>query len=350
MADLITSANVDTLMQAANFAAFRTSLGLGALSTVTPGTGVATAVAVNVGSAGAFVVLGGAGGTPSSIVLTNGTGLVATTGLTATGTKNSTTFLRGDNTWDVPAGGGDVAGPASATDNAVVVFDGATGKLVQNSVVIVDPATGDITGIGDITGDSVAVTTLVVGGVTITATGTEINYIDGVTSAIQTQLDAKAPLASPTFTGTVTIPASALTGNQNIAAVPSSDHTARGPTTSIFNLGATIALMDLMYLGSSSKWLLTDADAVATAQGMLGICLDGGVDTDTTTAALSGSFVRDDTWNWTPGALLYVDTATPGAITATAPSGTDDVIRVVGWAVTADVIYFCPSPDNITHV
>ena len=42
-------------------------------------------------------------GTPSVAVLTNATGLVATTGLTATGTKDSTTFLRGDNTWAVPA-------------------------------------------------------------------------------------------------------------------------------------------------------------------------------------------------------------------------------------------------------
>ena len=32
---------------------------------------------------------------------------------------------------------------------------------------------------------------------------TEFNYLNGVTSAIQTQLDAKAPTASPTFTGTV---------------------------------------------------------------------------------------------------------------------------------------------------
>jgi microcystin-dependent protein len=35
---------------------------------------------------------------------------------------------------------------------------------------------------------------------------TEIGYVDGVTSAIQTQLNAKAPLASPTFTGTVVLP------------------------------------------------------------------------------------------------------------------------------------------------
>jgi hypothetical protein len=39
------------------------------------GTSVATALAVNVGTPGAFVVNGGAGGTPSSLTLTNATGL-----------------------------------------------------------------------------------------------------------------------------------------------------------------------------------------------------------------------------------------------------------------------------------
>lgn len=39
------------------------------------GTGVATALAVNVGTAGAPVILGGAGGTPSSLTLTNAAGL-----------------------------------------------------------------------------------------------------------------------------------------------------------------------------------------------------------------------------------------------------------------------------------
>ena len=36
----------------------------------------------------------------------------------------------------------------------------------------------------------------------ITATTAELNYTDGVTSNIQTQMDLKAPLASPTLTGT----------------------------------------------------------------------------------------------------------------------------------------------------
>jgi len=42
-------------------------------------------------------------------------------------------------------------------------------------------------------------------------TDTELGYVHNVTSAIQTQIDAKAPAASPSFTGTVTLPTS-LTG------------------------------------------------------------------------------------------------------------------------------------------
>lgn len=41
---------------------------------------------------------------------------------------------------------------------------------------------------------------------------TELGYLDGVTSAIQTQLNAKAPLASPTFTGTVSGITKAMVG------------------------------------------------------------------------------------------------------------------------------------------
>ena len=44
-------------------------------------------------------------------------------------------------------------------------------------------------------------------------TDTEIGYLDGVTSAIQTQLDTKAPTASPTFTGTTTLPSTTSIGS-----------------------------------------------------------------------------------------------------------------------------------------
>ena len=46
----------------------------------------------------------------------------------------------------------------------------------------------------------------------ITATTTELNYVDGVTSAIQTQIDGKAGTASPTFTGTLAAAAITSTG------------------------------------------------------------------------------------------------------------------------------------------
>lgn len=46
-----------------------------------------------------------------------------------------------------------------------------------------------------------------------TVTSTELGYLSGVTSAIQTQLATKANLASPTFTGTVTLPTTTSIGN-----------------------------------------------------------------------------------------------------------------------------------------
>lgn len=43
------------------------------------------------------------------------------------------TLAGGEPSWAVNAGG-DVTGPASSTDNAIVRFDGGTGKIIQNSV------------------------------------------------------------------------------------------------------------------------------------------------------------------------------------------------------------------------
>ena len=50
-----------------------------------------------------------------------------------------------------------------------------------------------------------------VGGTAITATAAELNHTDRVSSNIQTQLNAKAPTASPTFTGTANIPTANVT-------------------------------------------------------------------------------------------------------------------------------------------
>lgn len=52
----------------------------------------------------------------------------------------------------------------------------------------------------------------------VTTTAAELNFVDGVTSNVQTQLNAKAPLASPALTGTPTAPtAAAGTNNTQLA-------------------------------------------------------------------------------------------------------------------------------------
>lgn len=45
----------------------------------------------------------------------------------------------------------------------------------------------------------------------LTASTSELNGVAGVNSSVQTQIDTKAPLASPTFTGTATIPTATVT-------------------------------------------------------------------------------------------------------------------------------------------
>jgi hypothetical protein len=61
-------------------------------STITTGTGVVTALGVNTGSSGAFVVNGGALGTPSSGTVTNLTG---TASININGTVGATTPTTG---------------------------------------------------------------------------------------------------------------------------------------------------------------------------------------------------------------------------------------------------------------
>src|SRR6185369_7272080 len=63
--------------------------GLGTLATLTPGTGVATALGINVGTSGSFIINGGAGGTPTSMTGTN------ITGIPESGVTNLTTDLAG---------------------------------------------------------------------------------------------------------------------------------------------------------------------------------------------------------------------------------------------------------------
>ena len=71
---------------------------------------------------------------------------------------------------------------------------------------IVDVLNGNTASTPDLTAGSWKV-----GGTAVTASAAELNHTDGVSSNIQTQLNAKAPTASPTFTGTANIPTANVT-------------------------------------------------------------------------------------------------------------------------------------------
>jgi hypothetical protein len=77
--------------------------------------------------------------------------LTAGTGISTSGTYPNFTITNTS-----PSLGGDVVGPASATDNAVARYDTTTGKLIQNSLVIIDD-TGSVTGVNALTAQSLTV-------------------------------------------------------------------------------------------------------------------------------------------------------------------------------------------------
>lgn len=98
------------------------------------GTNVATALAVNVGTAGAFVVNGGALGTPSSGTLTNATGLPVATGITGFA-ANMAAFLAAGTSATLRAALTDENGTGAALFNT---FTAATGEFANTGFSILD--------------------------------------------------------------------------------------------------------------------------------------------------------------------------------------------------------------------
>lgn len=100
-----------------------------------------------------------------------------------------------------------------------------------------------------------------------TTTATEIGYVNGVTSAIQTQMNLKAPLASPTFTGTFTGPWTTagplITSAGGVVTSESTLAVARGGT----NLGSGTSGGVLAYTASGT---LASSAALAANQIVLG--------------------------------------------------------------------------------
>ena len=123
-------------------------------------------------------------------------------------------------------------------------------------------------------------------------------------------------------------------------------------TTLIGTAGATLAIGDLCYLASTGKWLLLDGILDGTDTGYdkkLGICVDASTDTNPTEMLLDGLIASAAFPAFTIGSAVYAsDTA--GDMIVAQPSTTNFAIRIMGYATSATVLHFSPSPDYIVHV
>ncbi len=233
-----------------------------------------------------------------------------------------------------------------ANDGAYLGQSGtAFSDLFLASGAIIDFAAGN-----SVITHSAAVLTVSTGDLRVTTAGT--NSASVVTVGGTQTLTSKT-LTSPTIT------TATLSGAQQLAegaslrldAAGSADGAYSGITIS-GTAGATLAFGDLIYLAAAdSRWELTDADAASTSGDVqIGMCvLAAAADGDPTVILLYGNIRADAVFPaLTIGGPAYVGT-TAGDIQTAQPSGTDDVIRRVGFALTADELLFNPSNDYVTH-
>ena len=149
----------------------------------------------------------------------------------------------------------------------------------------------------------------------------EIGYLDGVTSAIQTQMDAKAPLASPTFTGTVTLPSGTVTStmildgtiaNADINASAAIDWTKLG-------ISSTVSSTEIGYVDGVTSAIQTQLDAKAPLAGptftgtisAADLTLSGNLTVNGTTTNLNSTNLVIEDKN-----IVLGDTGTPTDTTA----------------------------------
>jgi len=143
-----------------------------------------------------------------------------------------------------------------------------------------------------------------------------------------------------TFTGPI-----ACT-TRTLAVTSSTDGDANGDVV-YFGGTTSMTVGKIYHYKSDGTWEIANADAVATADGLLGVAL--GAASDTNGMLLRGMVTLDHD----PGAIgdvLYVQSdnaGTPGNATATAPSASGDCVRIIGYQVSHASngnIWF--NPDN----
>jgi hypothetical protein len=249
----------------------------------------------------------------------------------------------------------------TATSTELNILDGVTASAAELNIL--DGVTATAAELNILDGVTASAAELnILDGATLSVT--ELNYVDGVTSAIQTQIDAKAPIASPTFTGTVTLPTSTVTSamisdgtitNVDIsasAAISYSKLSLAGTITSADIVNGTIVAADIADGTITAAKLVSDPFARANHTGTQTASTVSDFDTQVRTsrldqmAAPTGSVslnsqkitnLATPTSNADASTKAYVDTSIANLISG-APSTLDTLDEIA--AALADTANF----------
>ena len=117
-----------------------------------------------------------------------------------------------------------------------------------------------------------------------------------------------------------------------------------------FRTGATVTPFSPVYVDGNNEVQECDADAIATMP-CIGVSMNtSDVTADNDIEIMLLGLIRHDSFTdfGAAGAPVFVST-TVGTMTTTAPSGTDDVVQIVGHSIAEDLIFVQPSLTFITH-
>jgi len=227
-----------------------------------------------------------------------------------------------------PAGGVDTSGTPEALDIArftdVDTIEGINYMELKTALALSSGDLSDVASIAMLDENEAITGAWTVSGSIAGVDGTEFGYLDGVTSDIQTQLNAKK--------------------GKNYYSALGSDHTySDNADTDSQPVGEAVAYGDLLYPDwTAGEWLKTDADLAAKMPG-LRIALESKTDGQTCLMLVKG-YIRDDSAFEFSGSMVYTS-VTPGAMSSTAPTETGDQLQRVGVAKSADILFFDPSID-----
>ena len=171
--------------------------------------------------------------TSSTSTLTNKT-LTSPVINTPTGiTKSDVGLYNVDNTTDLSK-------PISSATQAALDLKVNSSEITE----LAQDAVGNVVGSGLVYSDAsgaISVDLTTIQSRILNVTDTEIGYLDGVTSSIQTQLNDKAPIASPTFTGTVSGVTKSHVGLANVDNTSDANKPVSTATQTALDLKAALA-------------------------------------------------------------------------------------------------------------